>query len=214
MNAAWTPLVALAAVYVPALASPGPNFLAVTRAALDGSRRVGVATALGVASGSTLQALLAATGVGLLLAHASGVQRVVALVGGAYLLHVARTIWRQAPVRGPTAASTRLAPPPLGLGAAYRAGLLTNLTNPKALVFFSTIFTALVGPGMPAALRFAAVGMICLLSTCWHLSLATLFMQPAVRAGYARVRPLLLRVTALAIGGFGLHLLWRALHAR
>ncbi len=201
-------LVALAAVYVPALASPGPNFLAVTQAAVGGTRRQGVATALGVASGSTLQALLAATGVGLLLAHAGGVQRVVALLGGAYLLWVARAIWRQARAAGPalTPGATRA----VTLRAAYRAGLLTNLTNPKALVFFSTIFTALVGPGLPAGLRFAAVALICLLSTCWHLALATLFTQAAVRSAYARARRPLLRVTALAIGGFGLHLVWSA----
>ncbi len=213
MSARWTPLVALAAVYLPALASPGPNFLAVTRAALDGSRRQGVATALGVASGSTLQALLAASSVGLLLAHAPAAQRVVALVGGAYLLYVARNVLRQAHGVLPADAAPA-ARPAVALHAAFRAGLLTNLTNPKALVFFSTIFTALVGPGMPSALRFAAVAMICALSTCWHLALATLFMQPAVRTVYARVRPNLLRVTAMAIGGFGLHLLWDAARVR
>ncbi len=201
-------LVALAAVYLPALASPGPNFLAVTQAAVGGSRRQGVATALGVASGSTVQALLAATGVGLLLAHAGGVQRLVALLGGAYLLWVARSIWRQ----------SRAGAVPVGIGAvrtiswraAYRGGLLTNLTNPKALVFFSTIFTALVGPGLPAELRLAAVAWVCLLSTSWHLALATLFTQGSVRAAYARARRPLLRLTSLAIGGFGVRLLWGA----
>jgi threonine/homoserine/homoserine lactone efflux protein len=201
-------LVALAAVYLPALASPGPNFLAVTQAAVGGSRRQGVATALGVASGSTVQALLAATGVGLLLAHAGGVQRVVALLGGAYLLWVARAIWRQARAGAVSPGIGKVRA--ISLHAAYRGGLLTNLTNPKALVFFSTIFTALVGPGLPAELRFAAVALICLLSTSWHLALATLFTQPAVRAGYARARRPLLRVTSLAIGGFGVRLLWGA----
>ena len=204
-------LVALAAVYLPALASPGPNFLAVTQAAVGGSRRQGVATALGVASGSTVQALLAATGVGLLLAHAGSVQRLVALLGGAYLLWVARAIWRQARSHAvsPSVGAVRA----ISWRAAYRGGLLTNLTNPKALVFFSTIFTALVGPGLPAELRFAAVGLICLLSTSWHLALATLFTQASVRAAYTRARRPLLRVTALAIGGFGVRLLWGAARA-
>ena len=53
-----TLLAALAAVYVPVLAIPGPNFLAVSRASLDSRRRHALATALGVASGSTLLAAL------------------------------------------------------------------------------------------------------------------------------------------------------------
>lgn len=211
MNPAYAQLVALIAVYLPALALPGPNFIAVTRASLDVSRRHGVATALGVASGSTLQASLAAASVGLLLAHAGPVQRVVALLGSAYLLHLARAMWRQARA-APAAVGSRSG---IGsLAASYRSGLLTNLTNPKALVFFSTIFAALLGPGSPNAVRLAAVVTICLCSTSWHLGLATLFTHPAVQRGYARARPALLRVTSVLIGGFGLRLAWSAAAGR
>ena len=205
----WTLLAALAAVYVPTLAVPGPNFLAVTRAALAAPRRISVATALGVATGSTVQAALAAAGVGVLLADHPDAQRAVALVGGFYLVVVARSIWRQAGMGMHAAAGG--APEPTDLPAAYRAGLLTNLTNPKALVFFSTIFTALVGPGVPSGLRIAAVAAICVLSTSWHLALATLFTHGGVRQVYAGVRPALLKLTAVAIGGFGMRLAWGAI---
>ncbi len=204
-----TLLAALAAVYVPTLAVPGPNFLAVTRAALAAPRRISVATALGVATGSTVQAAFAAAGVGVLLAHHPAAQRAVALVGGFYLVVVARSIWRQA--RMNMLATEAGAAEPTSISAAYRAGLLTNLTNPKALVFFSTIFTALVGPGVPWTLRVAAVAAICVLSISWHLALATLFTHRRVRHAYAGVRPALLRLTAVAIGGFGLHLAWGAM---
>ncbi|MCE1163388.1 MAG: LysE family translocator, partial [Thiomonas sp.] len=62
-TALLTPLIAL---YIPALAIPGQNFLAVTQASLEQSRRHGIVTALGVSSGSTLQAIVAALGVGFL----------------------------------------------------------------------------------------------------------------------------------------------------
>ncbi len=207
----WSLLVALVAVYLPALAIPGPNFLAVTQASLDISRRHGLATALGVASGSTLLATLAAAGAGLLLRHAGPAQRVAALLGGAYLLYLARSIWRQS--RGAQPATTlRLARG--SVPASYGRGLLTNLTNPKALVFFSTIFAGLLGAGAPWSARAAAVATIFSCSVGWHLSLATLFTRASVRAAYARMRRGLLRATSLLIGGFGLRLVWQAAAGR
>ncbi len=208
----WNALAALVAVYLPALALPGPNFLAVTRASLDASRRQGLATALGVSSGSTLQAAVAAAGVGWLLAGAGLWLRLVALCGSLYLSYLAWSMWRQA--RAGAAPTAAAAPVRASLAACYRVGLFTNLTNPKALVFFSTLFVALLGPAATRADRLSAVAAICVLSTTWHLGLATLFTHPAVRRGYARARPLLLRVVAVLVGGFGLHLAWQALAGR
>ncbi len=208
----WNALAALAAVYIPMLALPGPNFLAVTRASLDESRRHGVATALGVASGSTLQATLAAVGVGWLLGGAAPVLRVVALIGSAYLLYLAISMWR-----GAGAVATQARAPQrraASTAASFRTGLLTNITNPKALVFFSTLFVALLGPGSTAAERVVAVMGICVFSTTWHLSLVTLFTNPAVRERYLRARPVLLRVASLLVGAFGLRLAFEALSGR
>ncbi len=207
----WGLLAALVAVYLPALAIPGPNFLAVTQASLELSRSHGVATALGVASGSTLLATLAAAGAGLLLGHAGPAQRVAALLGGAYLLVLARSIWRQSRSAQP-AGLVRVERG--SVPASYRKGLLTNLSNPKALVFFSTIFAGLLGAGAPWSIRAAAVATIFCCSMSWHLSLATLFTRATVRAAYARMRRGLLRGTSLLIGGFGLRLVWQAAAGR
>jgi threonine/homoserine/homoserine lactone efflux protein len=210
----WSLLAALVVVYLPALAIPGPNFLAVTQASLDVSRRHGVATALGVASGSTLLASLAAAGAGLLLSHAGPAQRVAALLGGAYLLYLARSIWRQSRSAPPAGAVAGARAARTSVPASYGRGLLTNLTNPKALVFFSTIFAGLLGAGAPWAVRAAAVATIFACSVSWHLSLATLFTRASVRAAYARMRRGLLRGTSLLIGGFGLRLVWQAAAGR
>lgn len=212
----WNALAALAAVYIPVLALPGPNFLAVTRASLDESRRHGVATALGVSSGSTLLATLAAVGVGWLLGGAAPWLRLVALVGSAYLLYLSVSMWRGA---GEMVSQSASQPLPgraraLSAAASYRTGLLTNITNPKALVFFSTLFVALLGPGSTPAERVVVVIGVWVLSTAWHLSLVTLFTNPAVRERYMRARPLLLRGASVLVGGFGLRLAWEAFTGR
>lgn len=208
-TALLTPLIAL---YIPALAIPGQNFLAVTQASLEQSRRHGIVTALGVSSGSTLQAIVAALGVGFLMSHAEPIQRAVALLGGSYLLYMARAIWLQprVPLEG-AAAQPRQARSML---ASYRQGLFTNLTNPKALVFFSTIFAGLLGTQASPSNRMLAVACIGVLSTSWYCGVAMAFTRPTVRGAYGRLRPTLSRLTALILGGFGLRLIWSAAAGR
>lgn len=208
----WNALAALAAVYIPVLALPGPNFLAVTRASLDESRRHGVATALGVSSGSTLLATLAAVGVGWLLGGAAPWLRLVALVGSAYLLYLSVSMWRGAGEMASPSLPARARAS--SAAASYRTGLLTNITNPKALVFFSTLFVALLGPGSTPAERVVVVIGVWVLSTAWHLSLVTLFTNPAVRERYMRTRALLMRAASMLVGGFGLRLAWEAFTGR
>ena len=83
MNHQLIILAGLAAVYIPVLVSPGPNFLVVTQVAINQTRRHAVYTALGIATGSTLLACLAASCMGVLLAHFAWFNDAVRFLGGA-----------------------------------------------------------------------------------------------------------------------------------
>lgn len=141
-----TQLLAFAGVVLLAAMSPGPDFLIVTRYAAVSGRRSGVAAALGIACGVFVWAVVAAFGVAALLAASAVAFTVVKLVGAAYLAYLgirsllaARRSGAGTPVAGPTAG--------IGLVAAFRQGLLTNLLNPKCAVFF----VALMPQFAPAA---------------------------------------------------------------
>lgn len=197
-------LASTAGIYLMVLVSPGPNFLVITQSAISESRRHAMYTALGVASGSTVLAILAATGMGLLLSHFAWVHRVTQLLGGAYLVYIGVRIWRQArePVPQQQPAGARRS-----LGAAYRYGAMTNLTNPKALVFFTTIFATLMTPSLPAWVKFASVAEIFALSTIWHLILATVFSSGQVQGVYRRAKGGINRVTGGLLSALGVQML-------
>jgi len=70
-------------------------------------------------------------------------------------------------------------------------GFITNLTNPQSVVFFGSIFAALLPAGAPVWLRAAAVGVIVFDALWWHLTLALAFSTRRAQGLYARVkRPL------------------------
>ena len=89
---------------------------------------------------------------------------------------------------------------------AFRLGLATNLTNPKALLFYGSVFAALFAPDAPLWIRVAAVGIIVANSTGFHVTLACICSTAPAQAGYQRIKPWVDRVagTGLALLGLGL----------
>jgi threonine efflux protein len=194
-------LLTIAVMHMAAMASPGPNVLLVTQTAMAHSRQRGLAVAVGVASGALLLATGAALGLGLLIGQASWLRVAVQLAGGAYLIFIGVQTWLGAndPLRGP-------APARGGLLRDYRRGLLTNLTNPKAAVFFGSILAPALDAGVSDAVRVAAVGLIAVNALWWHCLLAVVFSRPSVQLGYGRVKPVVDRVVGGLLGLLGARL--------
>jgi threonine efflux protein len=68
-------------------------------------------------------------------------------------------------------------------------GLYTNLLNPKALVFFLTLFSALLTAQITVATKVAAALLLLLLSLLWFGSLALVLSRPAIQRRLQRQMP-------------------------
>lgn len=80
-------LLQIAAVYLVALVSPGPNFFMITQLSLAGKRRLGAASALGVGMGSTVWATLAMLGFAAVLQKIDWVYNGIRIAGALYLIY-------------------------------------------------------------------------------------------------------------------------------
>jgi threonine/homoserine/homoserine lactone efflux protein len=159
-----------------------------------------VAVALGVVAAGGLLAAVAVFGLGTLLAREPWLATSLRIVCGAYLAWLGIRLWWTA--RAPETT------PPGARGNAFRRGVLSNLTNPKAAAFFGSVLTATLPPTEPIAVKAAAVALIVVASGVWHLSVALLFSAPATQRWYARAKPALNRAvgTILVVLGFTLAL--------
>ena len=182
------------------LLSPGANVLVVSQLAASDRARSAAFAALGVTLGAGVWATCAVLGVNAFFQAFPGLRLALQIAGGLYLLYVASGLWRSnSTLRGrPTSVS------PL---AAFRLGLLTNLTNPKAALFFGSVFAASFPPAPSSLLQVSAVGVIVFNALCWHLLLAYLFSRERVRTAYSRGRKVANRIAASLVGAFGLTLL-------
>lgn len=199
-------------VHVLAMLSPGPNVLVVTQTAASRTRRAAVLVALGIATGAALWSAAALLGLAVLFAQVAGLYGALTVMGGMYLLYLAFGLWRGA--HRPLVLAARERAPAQTDGQAYLLGLLTNLTNPKALVFYGSIFAALLTPDLPAWVKVAAFAIIVANATVWHVALACFFSTERTQRFYLRVKLWIDRIAAAALALLGLRLMlpaWRAL---
>lgn len=158
-------LVGFVLVVLAAYLIPGPDFLIVTRFSLQ-SRSDGRAAALGALSGLCVHMLVAALGLSALAANASTVFTVVKLLGAAYLVWLGIGIILSGPgaSHAPAAADDgdgdRRRSVAGSTGGAFRSGLLTNLLNPKAVLFFLSVLPQFIDRSLPAAPQILVLGLI------------------------------------------------------
>lgn len=113
--------------------TPGPNMAYLAILAANRGRWLGLAAVCGVALGLTLLGLLAIFGLGTLVLEQPWLYQSLRWAGIAYLLYLAWEAWRDS--RKPIAALD----PDEGTARFFRRGLVTNLLNPKAALFYVTV---------------------------------------------------------------------------
>lgn len=124
--------------------SPGPDIFYVLTRTLSGGRRIGVIASLGVCSGALVHVLAAALGISAILATSALAFTVVKYVGAAYLLYLGIQALRSA--GGHSALDVEPAREPASAWQAYRQGVLVDLLNPKAAIFFMAFLPQFVRP--------------------------------------------------------------------
>jgi threonine/homoserine/homoserine lactone efflux protein len=162
---------------------PGPDFAVVTKNTLAAGRRRGRWAALGVASSNVVQGTAAASGLSALIVRAQPVFEAIKWAGVVYLAFLGAQAIRSA-VRG---RYLPLDAEPVVAGAAFggwRQGFLSNITNPKVLIFYLAVLPQFLVPGAP-------VGW--LLAFAWSHAALSLIYLLALTTGLHRARQLLLR---------------------
>lgn len=175
---------ALLGVWLAAIVSPGPDVVQIIRVGSK-NRDAGMACAAGIMVGNTVWILASLLGLSALVQAFPQVLAVLQVVGGGYLLYMGVGAVRAALARrggGPgagapaagTGPSAAVAPSPR---KAFRVGVATNLSNPKALLFFGAVFAQFIRPGMGWEWMVAIAVTLVITGVAWFVGFAA-----AVRA--------------------------------
>lgn len=197
----------LAAITVGAI-SPGPSFVLVARIAVARSRADGLAAAIGMGLGGVVLGGLALAGLQALLAQAGWLYAGLRILGGLYLVYLGVMIWRGA--AEPIAAAPAAGPDTSGLGRSFVLALATQVSNPKAIAVYGSIFAALLPPQVPAWVLVVLPAGLFVIEAGWYAIVALAFSAERPRAAYLRSKLWVDRLAAMVMGALGLRLLAEA----
>ncbi|ALI01424.1 LysE family translocator [Pseudomonas sp. FW306-02-F02-AA] len=151
----WMFFLALAVVYL----LPGPDMILLLQTGARQGKAAALATAIGLAIARGCHVALAALGLATLFKAAPWTFEVVRLAGAAYLLWLGIQCLRSNMLPNLNANGTAAAK--LAWRAAIQRGLLTNLLNPKALLFCSVLLPQFIDPQAgPVLTQFATLGVL------------------------------------------------------
>jgi len=162
---------------------PGPDFAVVTKNTLVGGRRRGRWTALGISSSNFLQGTAAAFGLSALIVKVQPVFQAIKWAGVAYLVFLGAQAIRSA-IRGQYAPLDDDEAPTGASVAGWRQGFISNITNPKVLVFYLAVLPQFISPG-------AGVGWLLMLA--WSHAVIGLAYLFVLITGLHSIRRLLMR---------------------
>ncbi len=155
---------ALMGVWLAGVVSPGPDAVVVLRQSVLGSRRLGIATALGIATGIAVWVTVAMLGV------AAGPPKVLAAVqilGAVLLLYLAVATLRARPLTDTATGASPQSP-----STSFALGVATNITNPKAVVFFMAVFATLIPEHASGADKLTVAVLLIASEAAWFGALA------------------------------------------
>ena len=197
-------LIGLAAVHLLAVASPGPSTVLVIQTAAVAGRRGGLLAALAMMVGALLWAAAALYGLQALFAKFEWLYVAFRIGGALYLLYLAVMLWRHAGDPLPDFTVVRTGRMTGWQG--FMRALLLQLSNPKIMVFFGSIFLSLLPQNLPAWMEGTVLAIVALNEFTWFALLALLFSGDGARAFYRRIKLWLDRVMGGVLAMLGMRL--------
>jgi RhtB (resistance to homoserine/threonine) family protein len=201
MAAYWVEFTTVAVAHFLAVASPGPDFALVLRQSVACGRRPAIWTSAGIGAGILVHVGYSLLGLGLLIHGSATWFTVVKFAGAAYLVWVGVQCLRSKP-RGEAEGAVGETPPERGARGAFTTGFLTNVLNPKATLFFLSLFAMVVNPQTPKWVQ-AGYGLWMAAATAiWFSLVSVVFTQTAVRVRFLRVSHWIDRALGVVFLGF------------
>ncbi|WP_433213853.1 LysE family translocator [Dactylosporangium sp. CS-047395] len=127
---------------------PGADFTIVVKNTLMGGRLRGAWASVGVSASNVLQGAAAVAGLGAVIVRVEPLFLAVKWAGIGYLLYLAFDSFRSC-YQGAYPAQLSAAPDSRAALTGFRQGFLSNITNPKVLVFYLAVLPQFLGPASP-----------------------------------------------------------------
>ena len=177
----WVEFLTIASVHLLAVASPGPDFAVVLKHSVSFGRRAAIITSMGLGLGILTHVTYSLLGIGLLIKTTPMLFQIFSYLAAAYLFYLGwGAIQSQAPLKT-EADNLPLNVEGISDKKAFTVGFLTNGLNPKATLFFLSVFAVVVSPQTPGSIKLIYGLYLAIATGLWFCALSYVLSSDKVR---------------------------------
>lgn len=206
-----TEFLTIAIVHFFAVASPGPDFAIVVKQSLVHGKKTALWTSLGVGIGILVHVTYSLFGIGLIISQSIIAFTILKILGAGYLIYIGLKSVQEKPPKDIDLVDYDQKGSPSAL-ASFKIGFLTNALNPKATLFFLSLFSVIISPKTPMEVQFIYGIWMCIATALWFSLLSLFFSSQKVRNYFKRFGHWISRVMGGALIALGVKLAFTTAH--
>ena len=197
-----TEFLAVIAITLLAVISPGADFAIVTKNSYLYGRLSGILTAIGIALGVLIHVAYTLIGVSAIMTFAPNFLTAVKYLGAIYLIYIGYQTYRQPPTTDTDSFAA------INKKQALRYGFFTNALNPKTTLFVISTYTQIVSTVTPTVILVGYGLFMSVAHLIWFALVAVLFSQRYLREKMLKQQVIINRVIGFILGLLGVVLLF------
>ena len=177
----WLEFITIAGVHLIAVASPGPDFAIVLKQVINQGRRAAIFSSVGIGLGIMLHVMYSILGLSLLIKNTPMLYNIMLYAAAGYLFYIGVLALRSQPsdsaviaLNDNGLASCSGSKSEQSIWQAFRLGFVTNGLNPKATLFFLSLFSVVVAPTTNDAVRWGYGVYLAVATGIWFITLSVL----------------------------------------
>lgn len=199
-----TQFVTVALIHLLAVISPGPDFAMTVKNSIVYSRKTGIYTAVGLGLGILVHVTYSLVGVGLIIAQSILIFSIIKFIGAGYLIYIGLKCLKSQK-KSPAEISEQKREDITG-ASAIKTGFLTNALNPKATLFFLSLFTVVINPETPIIYQIIyGIEMACM-TFFWFSGVAMILSHSKVQGKFIKIQHWFERCMGAALIALGIKL--------
>ncbi|HKM15184.1 MAG TPA: LysE family transporter [Marinospirillum sp.] len=198
-------LLIITSIHLLAAASPGPDFILVSQQTLSNGKKAGLMCSIGISLGLSIHIIYSAFGLATVIANSANMLWAIKILGGGYLLYLGIKGLRSKPSSNKKIVDETVVK--YSIVKIIGVGFLCNALNPKAPIYFVSLFTVILSPDMPLYQIVIYGAWMMVIQLAWFSTVVGLLSRPAINSRFKKYGHWIDRVLGGAMIALGIKVL-------
>ena len=200
----YTELIAVTSIAVFMALLPGVDFVMVTRTSIREGRFAGFYTTLGICLSICMHATYTLAGLAVVIANSVWIFSIIQYLGAAYLIYMG---WQLLKNNQQINTDLDIDNNSVTSLSALRSGFMTNMLNPKAPLFFLSIFTQVVAIDTPFSIQIIYASIIVFAHFIWFSAVTLLLSHPSLLPRFNRYKHTIDKLAGIVLVAFAIKII-------